>query len=533
MIKSRELLVKKALQHIPHVLGLVDKNKLSPTYGCFDRNYWHYRTVDFPTGMAQLGVIILAHVYTTQYPNNPYYQQERIKELIIAGIDYLPHCSHKDGTADEFYPYERALGATTFSLIAALEAYMMLEEKIERQEQFFKKRADWLLNNTEPNIIANHQASVALALALMHQLTGEQKYQEGAKKRIAELHQWWHNEGWFYEYEGCDPGYSTFTITFLAKYWKLTQDETVLPYLEKLINFCKYFIGPDGSYAGEYGSRNTSHFYPLGFEIMGKKYPVGLKIVDKYMQGLAKNKQEHMNDEKYFFYNVINYLETHAAWNTKRPGAYEHKKDFEKYFPGAKMYIAKKGVYYAIISLAKGGVTKLFKGKKLLHTSTGIIMQTKEGTNMVTQIIDGYAIQAGDGVAVVTGHFNKVKFELPTPFKMILFRAGLLSLAWSWKIGSIVKDVLVKRLITGKKKQAHTFERNFTFTSKGLEIKTTLQLQNNDEIVQLHSTTDLAVITVPTSKYFQESHLSSWTNLNKHLPDFNQHKKIVITERIA
>ena len=28
-------------------------NPHSPTYGCFDRNYWHYRIIDFPSGMAQ------------------------------------------------------------------------------------------------------------------------------------------------------------------------------------------------------------------------------------------------------------------------------------------------------------------------------------------------------------------------------------------------------------------------------------------------------------------------------------------------
>ena len=40
-----------ALHEIPRLLTLLDRDPSSPTYGCFDRNYWHYRTQDFPSGI--------------------------------------------------------------------------------------------------------------------------------------------------------------------------------------------------------------------------------------------------------------------------------------------------------------------------------------------------------------------------------------------------------------------------------------------------------------------------------------------------
>ena len=34
------------LPEIPKILTLLDRTAVSPTYGCFDRTYWHYRMID-------------------------------------------------------------------------------------------------------------------------------------------------------------------------------------------------------------------------------------------------------------------------------------------------------------------------------------------------------------------------------------------------------------------------------------------------------------------------------------------------------
>ena len=47
---SRDPLAAAALADIPKILTLQDRNPHSPTYGCFDRNYWHYKIIDFPRG---------------------------------------------------------------------------------------------------------------------------------------------------------------------------------------------------------------------------------------------------------------------------------------------------------------------------------------------------------------------------------------------------------------------------------------------------------------------------------------------------
>src|SRR5713101_2256844 len=85
---GRELFAEFALREIPKLLTLQDRNPHSPTYGCFDRNYWHYKVADFPCGMSQEFVWPLALAAVVDPPlatsvgvaSNPYRGSESIRE---------------------------------------------------------------------------------------------------------------------------------------------------------------------------------------------------------------------------------------------------------------------------------------------------------------------------------------------------------------------------------------------------------------------------------------------------------------------
>ena len=59
---------------IEKVLTLQDRNEFSNTYGCFDRNYWHYKTRDFPSAMSQEYTLVLALAYSVNFDKNIYYK---------------------------------------------------------------------------------------------------------------------------------------------------------------------------------------------------------------------------------------------------------------------------------------------------------------------------------------------------------------------------------------------------------------------------------------------------------------------------
>ena len=214
---SRDLFAHLALSYLPHLVQLVDTNPHSPTYGCFDREYWHYRTLDFPCGMSQEFVLPFALLYRNPYPGNRYRGWERMREIAVSGIDFARKSSYSDGSCDDYFPYERAMGAMAFSTYACAEAYRVLGLQDEKTVDFFKKRCAYFRKHNESGRLSNHQALTALAAYTVYEITREEWIREMAWDRARLALSWQHSEGWFQEYEGADPGYQTCTLDFLAK----------------------------------------------------------------------------------------------------------------------------------------------------------------------------------------------------------------------------------------------------------------------------------------------------------------------------
>jgi hypothetical protein len=77
---NRHRFAQEALRWIPKILTLQDRNRHSPTYGCFDRNYWQYKIIDFPSGMSQEFVWPLALAWDTELEGNAFYKQDALRE---------------------------------------------------------------------------------------------------------------------------------------------------------------------------------------------------------------------------------------------------------------------------------------------------------------------------------------------------------------------------------------------------------------------------------------------------------------------
>ena len=224
---SKNTYINNINYEVSRILSLLDKNKLSKTYGCFDRNYWHYKIKDFPSGMSQEFTLVLALVYDTEYINNKFYNNIKIKEYIEAGIQSAIDFTHLNGCTDDYYPYERALGATVFSLYALTESYLLLNIKNENFVIFFRLRADWILNNEESGKLTNHHVIAALSLYNTYLITNDIKYKNAFDKKLEHVYSWQTEEGWYWEYEGCDPGYLTVSIDFLSQIYNKTKDKKI------------------------------------------------------------------------------------------------------------------------------------------------------------------------------------------------------------------------------------------------------------------------------------------------------------------
>ncbi|MEM1427489.1 MAG: hypothetical protein AAGF75_13180, partial [Cyanobacteria bacterium P01_H01_bin.130] len=213
----REVFARTALAEIPKILTLGDRNPHSPTYGCFDRNYWQYKIIDFPTAMSQEFVWPLALAHSLDCPDNAYFQEPKLKEWARAGIQFAATSSHPDGSCDDYFPFERAGGAAAFSLLAFIETYDLLGLDEPDLLAFMGTRADWLAHHQESGRLTNHQALIVLVLERLGQLTGDRRWDGAKAQRLETVLSWQDSEGWFQEYEGCDPGYHTLTVSCLAR----------------------------------------------------------------------------------------------------------------------------------------------------------------------------------------------------------------------------------------------------------------------------------------------------------------------------
>ncbi len=520
----------EALRMMPRIILMIDKNRFSETYGCFDREYWHYRTVDFPCGMNQEFVLPLALAYKYPFPNNPYYQVERLKELAIASIRFSMKASHSDGTCDDYFPFEKALGALVFSTYAMTETYLELELEDQEMVSFFRLRADWLANNNESGQLANHQAFAALALYNVYMITGDSKYKAASDHFLDITLSWQHDEGWYQEYEGADPGYHSCSIAFLSKLWQKSKDPKIVKSLESAVDFATYFMHPDGSYAGEYGSRNTYHFYPHGFEVMSQFYPQAGQIADTYLYRSMPERRRYFNDDnRMCAHYVYDWMHSWLHYNETRTGTLEENRgNFERWFSDAKMFVKKTDNYYAVLSMAKGGVLKVFDEQGPLYSDTGLLLRTEDEETFVSHLVDDtFKISVNDkkGRFKVTGQMSRRRYPLPSPVKQMMFRGMNLSVG---RLGpDTVRSILQKVLITGKPRTEVKFERSFEFTDESIKISNAIDATHEPKtFTELATGSDATSIYVANSNTFQESVLLPWNDLSEHLRALNRIRKV-------
>lgn len=516
----------EALTYIPRLFLMIDRNQYSPTYGCFDRSYWHYRTMDFPCGMSQEFVLPLALAYSYPFPNNPYYHVERVKELALAGIRYAMQSSHKNGTCDDYFPNERALGALVFSLNAFCESLSVLNEKPDDLLEFVHRRASYLKSHNESGKLTNHQALAALALHGAYDLTGDTSLLDASKHFVSIVQSWQSSEGWFQEYEGADPGYHSCTISFLARLFKKNHDTSLLDILNPAVDFAWYFMHPDGSYAGEYGSRNTYHFYPYGFEIMAPYNEKAAQIADHFLQQSIPHRTRYYNDDdRMCAHYLYDWLQSYIDFSETRSSSSILKTpSYHKWFEQAKIFVNHTDTYHAVANLSKGGVIKVFGKDGPIYSDTGVIAKQTDGKVIVSHLIhenNRVSFDENTKRLVVFGQLDVRGAKYSSPTRQILFR--VLNISMGLFNENLLRKFLQKVLITGKKKTSVEFKRELTFRDDDIEIVTEFHSDKvQTKLLSAHIASDATSIYVANSNVFQQSVLLPWISLDKFCMTFNE-----------
>jgi hypothetical protein len=531
---KRDLFAKEALNQIPKILTLLDRNPHSPTYGCFDRNFWQYKIIDFPSGMAQEFVYPLALAYHTDLPDNPFYQQPILKEWVEAGILYGIKSAHKDSSCDDYFPFERAAGATAFSLLAFIESYAILGLNNPNIIRFLRKRGDWLAFHQESGRLTNHQALITLCLELLFQLLQTDRWKEAKEQRLDQVLDWQNPEGWFQEYEGCDPGYHTLTISCLARIYEFNPDNNRLKdALAKAVILASHFIHPDGSYGGEYSSRNTYNFFPHGFELVGQWLPEALSINDHFLEGLANGLAPCYSDDHIIGHHTWNYL---LAWRDfvleDRPETKPRPTE-RLWLEEGKILIDRRDDVEVYIGLNKGGVFKLFREGKLIDSDTNFSLQIKQGNqikNAVAHLIGNYDIKVEENDITVSGQLGWAKQNQMTTLKLIILR--LVMFFYGRFYPNKIRKILQKMLITNKEKAPFTFSRKFQWEDGQWQITDQLEAKSWDNIINAKIGCDQTSIYVVMSRTFQLGQLQPWLDITEQIKQLEPDQPLILERKL-
>lgn len=529
----------EAIRALPRLLMMIDTNPLSKSYGSFDRPFWHYRTMDFPCGMSQEFTLALALAYQLDMPNNPYYKVQRLKELVEGAIRFADESAHKNKSCDDYYPYERALGALVFSLYSMTESCLELELDHSEDLDFFAKRADYLISRNESGQLANHQAFAALALYNVYLLTDDSKYLEGSNHYRDITLSWQKSEGWFQEYEGADPGYHTCSIDFLTKLWQKSQDEVLLAPLGRAVDFAYNFMHPDGSYAGEYGSRNTYHFYPHGFEVMSQFFPKAGQIAETFLQRAMPERRRYFNDDdRMAAHYVYDWMQAWRDYHPERQPVIELPEKTEStYFKEAKIFVIKTPIYHAVAAANKGGTFKAFAPSGPVESDTGLIGKLDSGKVVVTHKVDNNAkieFDESENSLSVSGRFQSRKHPLFTPEKQIVFRVIVIVTGRLGINENVVRSFIQKLAITGKSMIPIRFKRQLKFADESIEVIDQVKIDSNEkaDFEKLGAGSDATSIYVANSNVFQESRLLPWKWFDDKLAALNKKRRVKIKRNI-
>ncbi|MDO8555719.1 MAG: hypothetical protein Q7R96_00920 [Nanoarchaeota archaeon] len=497
---NKQVYLDVVLQQVPRLLGLIDRNPLSPTFGCADRQFWHYKVVDFPAARFQESCLTLALLYTLDHPKNPYFKNKLMLQWSKAVINFWVNMQRSDGSFDEWYPFEHSFVASAFSAAAVAEALLVFPE-LQSPEvmRALERVGNFLLKSSEVRV-QNQLTGALLALYNIFLLTKNPLYEKGFLEKLAVLEKLQSSEGWFAEYGGVDVGYLSLAVDYLGKLFDKSRSMDVLVMAEKAVNFLHAVLHPDGSFGGVYASRNTEYCIPAGVELLPSATAASLAY--HIRKSLARNAviSPASLDDRYVAYIMYTYLQAFIAGKDNVEPLSRSKAT--QFFPHAGL-IVQQVPFFFLLNVHKGGAFRaVFKDRVLLDA--GIQVRTKK-----SRLFSGYmqpvvSVPVNDKVAI-EGYLVHTTSTLMSPLKMLLLHGFQMAVGRFGFFSTWLKSLLRDVLIQGKQKSKIRFRREVSYTPQ-LQVVDTLFNVPPCRIILGGKASYNAV---PSSKYFQQSELDS------------------------
>ncbi len=350
------------------LLELADRDRNSPTYGCFDYPHWRSKTSGYVNGRLQEAAYTLALLYSNDYPGNRCRGLLEVGELARAGLLSWAALQHSDGSFDEWYRGEHGFAATAFSAFALSRAFFLLKDLLAPSEsaaleEVFRRAGGWLSRHQDLDKI-NHQAVGAAALYSLGELLGAPALAAEAGRKVASVLDRQTEEGWFPELDGVDTGYSFLTLEYLAHCYRYAPSGRLENALLKTLEFLSFFVHPEISTGREYNLCGNSYVSLLAAALLAPLSPAARRL---FSEGIARDNllEQLAQDDLSRCYHLYNGLlaydyarENRELLEKPAPPLPFAGPPFRKIFPRAGLAAVRGEGYYAVVSLFRGGLVK-------------------------------------------------------------------------------------------------------------------------------------------------------------------------------
>ena len=514
---------KYSLSGLQRILTLTNTDKLSSTYGCSHRDYWLYKTSDFPDSVRNFS----SHSFALASVHKYFSIKERdfFGDIAKASILFWMKTQHKDGSFDEFYPYERGwVGPTAFTLYSNIEGYKLIKDRFsnKEKEKFFltvRKAASYIsLGDKEGDDLANHHAMAYLALIKSYEILDDQwVYKKSLVAFENYLKYNFYDEGWSLEYDGIDPGYLSASCSFLSKTLNVIQNKEILDLVKIYSKTLKMFCYPDGCFAGPIGSRNTMHLYPFGFELLSS-IDINIDYLAKFSRFSLETGNNVLPDimsDRYLHYRVEEYLVTDRLFQIGKAnldGEFKMQKENKVYLHKAGIYHQNNSDFFLTVNLAKKFVIDFYSNKNDTYeydrlSFTGIRILDRSGLYTSQNISKKTKFKKEKNLLKVEGYFGKVPTENSfNLIKNLIFRFLLLFCSRSTKASNLLKRFIRKILMFSRNKKLYRLEASLDLNTLILDIS----IFSNKSA----KTIDLQVGSNISDRYVPQSRFSRVSDLN-------------------
>ncbi|MCK4852785.1 MAG: hypothetical protein KAT31_00955 [Bacteroidales bacterium] len=468
------------------ILSQVCRDENSSLYGCFDRNFWHYKIRDFSSIILQQGGYLC---YQLSQLDTFREHATQLEEIARASALFWNQRAKRKGAFEEYYPWEKGYPPMAFSTLSV--ARLVFDGIVDKNEvlEGLKVARRQLCKRFEFKA-ANQQMAGLAALAFLNKIDPDPSTLECYDKQKSRTLALQDPEGWFNEYDGPDLGYLSVTLDCLWDLYDITEDDDFLQSIRRALMFMQPFTRIFKGNAGMHNARNTDYLVPYG--IVRNMFQED-KEISAMAREVFNDLYQNPSDPDHFFHAVddrylIHYIGHSIARAEKILNKEKELDPVSPLPPEQNRYFANAGYQLrygtshnpnTIVSIKKGGILSSYSlDQQNYYHDFGWIL-TGNGKQYITHWwSDSWEGKLDSGSLLVKGFFVPHSEKHNSPGKHFILRTV------SFIFGNSIIEYLKSQLIFKKKKSNIRFIREITFEDNSITIVDEIQNIPNNMILK-------------------------------------------------